>query len=55
MADCTSDGLADRLSDGVGEADEAKVAGEGGDDFLTVVGRPFRMTERKTSTSSSGS
>ena len=41
LPDGAGDGLADRLTDGVGEADEAEVAGEGGDDFLTVIGCAF--------------
>src|SRR4051794_37604383 len=37
VADRSGDGLADRPSDVVGEAGEAEVVGEGGDDLLMVV------------------
>ena len=38
MPDRSGNGTPDRLADGVGEADEADVVGEGRDNFLTVVG-----------------
>ena len=39
MADGAGDGRFDRLADRVGDADEAQVTGEGGDDLLAVVAR----------------